>query len=129
MSARICQALWRLAGSGAANLIGPDGDQTKQAEYHKLLAMQLMPARAVDNGLYVFFANQAGDSGNGRFPGLALAVDPSGRLIDEHLPTEGMTVTTVSRKVVAIAKRSASCTCDLIRPEVYDSPMRIGRTT
>ena len=89
-----------VGGSGNANLVSDDGDQTKQAEYHKSLHEKLMRKHAVDTGMYVFYANQAGHSGNGWFPGLSLVVDPRGRLIDEHLPTEGMTVTEVARSAI-----------------------------
>jgi hypothetical protein len=49
---------------------------------------------------------RAGRSGNNWFPGLALAVDPRGRLLDEHLPTEGMTVTEVSKELLANVRAS-----------------------
>ncbi len=90
-----------VGGSGAANLVTDDGDQTKQAQYHKSLHEKLMRKHAIDTGMYVFYANQSGHSGTGWFPGLSLVVDPSGRLIDEHLPTEGMTVTAVSKSAIA----------------------------
>lgn len=98
-----------VGGSGAANLVSDGGDQTKQAEYHKSLHERLMRKHAIDTGMYVFYANQAGHSGNGWFPGLSLAIDPSGRLVDEHLPTEGMTVTVVSKRAIAakLKERSA----------------------
>jgi len=118
-----------VGGSGATHLITPDGDQTRQAEYHKMLTMQLAPARAVDNGMYYFYANQAGTSGLAHFPGLALAVDPFGKLLDEHLPTEGMTVTEISKKTVAAARRSISCTCDQLRPHIYEDPLAVRAAT
>ena len=90
-----------VGGSGAANLVSDDGDQTKQAHYHKSLHEKLMRKHAIDTGMYVFYANQAGHSGSAWFPGLALAVDPGGRLVDEHLPTEGMTVTEISKSAIA----------------------------
>ena len=63
-------------------LVGPDGDQTKQAEHHRALHTKLMRQ--------LFYANQAGKSGPAWFPGLALVTDPHGQLVAEHLPTEGM---------------------------------------
>ena len=90
-----------VGGSGAPNLVSPDGDQTKQAEYHKSLHVKLMRKQATDTGMYVFYANQSGHSGNGWFPGLSLAVDPNGHLVDEHLASEGMTVTEVSKMAIA----------------------------
>ncbi len=97
-----------VGGSGAANLVTSDGDQTRQAEYHKSLHEKLMRRHAVDTGMYVFYANQAGHSGNDWFPGLSLAVDPNGRLVDEHWPTEGMTVTRVSKSTIAEKSKERS---------------------
>ena len=76
-----------VGGSGANEKISNNGDQHEQAEFHKELAMQLLPGRAVDNALHIFYANQSGRSGNAWFPGLCLAIDPNGQLIDEYLPS------------------------------------------
>ncbi len=108
-----------VGGSGGIEKVGTGGDQSDQARYHRELAMQLLPARAVDNALYVFYANQAGCSGRAWFPGLALALDPHGQLIGEHLPDEGMIAVEVSRDVLARARSSSSCTVNKVRPEVY----------
>ena len=77
-----------VGGSGATEKISNNGDQREQAESHKELAMQLLPGRAVDNALHIFYANQSGHSGNAWFPGLCLAIDPSGQLIDEYSQTK-----------------------------------------
>ena len=84
-------------------LVGPDGDQSKQAEHHRALHTKLMRRWSAQSGLYVFYANQAGKSGPAWFPGLVLVTDPQGQLVAEHLPTEGMVVTAVSRGVLAAA--------------------------
>ena len=90
-----------IGGSGRDSLVNKKtGDQTRQAEFHRNLHMKFLPARAADHGLYVFYANQAGRSGNYWYPGLALALDPSGKLVGEHRPTEGMIVTEVSRQLL-----------------------------
>ena len=89
-----------VGGSGNDNLV-INGDQTKQAVYHKSLHEKLMRKHALETGMYVFYANQCGHSGNAWFPGLSLVVDPHGELVDEHLPTEGMTVTKVSKKAIS----------------------------
>ena len=90
-----------IGGSGRDSLVNKKtGDQTRQAEFHRNLHMKFLPARAADHGLYVFYANQAGRSGDYWYPGLALALDPSGKLVGEHRPTEGMIVTDVSRKLL-----------------------------
>ena len=94
-----------VGGSGGANLVSDNGDQTKQAQYHKSLHEKLMRKHAIETGMYVFYANQAGHSGNDWFPGLSLVVDPNGRLIDEHLPTEGMTVTEITKMSIASSSK------------------------
>lgn len=118
--------LLAVGGSGAAGKISADGDQTRQARHHRAMGMQLLPARAVDNGLYVFYANQAGVSGNAQFPGLAFAVDPNGELVAEHLPDEGMIVVEVSREVLAAARSGGCCTVGEVRPDVYGAPVIVG---
>ena len=92
-----------VAGSGMPDLVGPDGDQTKQAEAHRALHVKLMRRWSAQSGLYIFYANQAGKSGKSWFPGLVLVTDPHGQLVAEHLPTEGMVVTEVSRGALASA--------------------------
>ncbi len=92
-----------VAGSGMPELVGPDGDQTKQAEHHRALHTKLMRRWSAQSGMYIFYANQAGKSGPAWFPGLVLVTDPHGQLVAEHLPTEGMVVAEVSRGVLAAA--------------------------
>ena len=92
-----------VAGSGMPELVGPDGDQTKQAEAHRVLHVKLMRRWSAQSGLYIFYANQAGKSGASWFPGLVLVTDPHSQLVAEHLPTEGMVVTPVSRGALAAA--------------------------
>ncbi len=92
-----------VAGSGMPELVGSDGDQTKQAEHHRALHVTLMRQWSAQSGLYIFYANQAGKSGPAWFPGLVLVTDPHGELVAERLPTEGMLVAEVSRGVLATA--------------------------
>ena len=116
-----------LAVGGSGGHPGPEGDQQSQITMHKNLAMQLMPARAVDNALYIFYANQAGHSGaNAQFPGFSLAVNPQGALIDEHLCGEGMTVTEISRTTLDQARRSGAFTAAETRPEIYAAAALVG---
>lgn len=90
-----------IGGSGRDNLVNKTtGDQTKQAEFHRNLHMKFLPARAANSRMYVFYANQAGRSGNYWYPGLALALDPRGQLLGEHRPTEGMIISDISRQVL-----------------------------
>ncbi len=118
--------LLAVGASGRADNVSPDGDQTEQATEHRQLAAQVLPARAVDNALYIFYANQAGKSGNAWFPGLAFAIDPNGQFIDEHAPLEGMIVTEVSRDFIEAARSSGCFTANEARPELYASPQIVG---
>ena len=98
-----------VAGSGMPDLVGPDGDQTKQAEAHRALHVKLLRRWSAQSGLYIYYANQAGRSGPAWFPGLVLVTDPHGQLVAEHLPTEGMVVTEVSRGVLDAACPTGPC--------------------
>ena len=107
--------------SGYAELIGPDGDQTAQNEEHRRSLSRILPARAVDNGMYVVSANQAGRSGHAEFPGLCVAFDPDGASLGHSGPGEGILYVDVSREAVATA-RSGSCAVSHLRPEIYARP-------
>ena len=107
-----------VAGSGMPELVGPDGDQTKQAEHHWALHTKLMSKWSAQSGLYIFYANQAGKSGPSWFPGLVLVTDPHGQLVAEHLPTEGMVLTEVSRDVLA-----AACPTGLEEDDTAEGPV------
>lgn len=114
--------LLAVGASGRNDLVAANGDQTEQAKAHKDLNMKYLSSRAVDNGMYVINANQAGKSGNAWFPGLAQAIDPSGNLIAEHMPNEGMIVVEISREAISEARSSLSCTLSTSRPAVYLEP-------
>tara|TARA_Y100000588_G_scaffold361630_1_gene422626 strand:- start:19777 stop:20649 length:873 start_codon:yes stop_codon:yes gene_type:complete len=119
--------LLAVGASGGSDKVTPEDDQTAQAALHRQLAAQVLPARAIDNGLYVFYANQAGKSGRAWFPGLAFAIDPDGRFIHEHAPDEGMIVTEVSREVIDKARSSGCFTANEARPDVYAAPLIVGK--
>ena len=113
-----------VGSSGDADQMTADGDQSGQARAQIEGTMKLLPARAIDNGMYVFFANQAGHSGNASFPGMCLAVAPDGSLVGEHATgDEGMIVVEVSKEAVEDAKMSARCTVTAVRPDVYSAPI------
>lgn len=51
--------------------------------------MRHLPARAFDNSVYVLACNQTGENGMGlHFSGLAVAIDPSGKIMDKNLSGE-----------------------------------------
>jgi predicted amidohydrolase len=111
--------LLAVAGSGLENLVKADNDQTEQALMHKELSLGRLKTNAEDNGMYIFYANQAGKSGNAWFPGLCMAFDPEGKLIDEHMPDEGMIVTKVCRETIEKARAGMQCTLSYLRQDVY----------
>ena len=59
----------------------PRGSPAEKAESW----MRHLPGRAFDNGLYVVAYNQVGHNRNGfLFPGVAIALNPSGRVMDSY---------------------------------------------
>ncbi len=48
--------------------------------------MRHLPARAFDNSIFVIACNQNGENGNHlKFPGVAIVIDPSGKVVDRHI--------------------------------------------
>ncbi len=66
-----------------------------------------LTARAFDNGVYILACNATGTTAGGlSFPGVALAIDPSGRVIAEHLSEdEGLLVIDLKAKALAGVRR------------------------
>jgi N-carbamoylputrescine amidase len=56
--------------------------------------MRHLPARAYDNGIFIVAVNQLGKNGKGlTFPGNAVILDPSGKILDKRLDdSEGLLV-------------------------------------
>lgn len=83
-----------MAQDGADLILVPHASPRGSAEdkYHSW--MRHLPARAFDNSLFVVAVNQIGASPKGlTYPGVALAVDPSGRLLGRELrEREGLLV-------------------------------------
>jgi N-carbamoylputrescine amidase len=51
--------------------------------------MRHLSARAFDNGIYIVACNQTGDNGQGLFfPGVAVVIDPSGKVMARRLEGE-----------------------------------------
>ncbi len=65
--------------------------------------MRHLSARAFDNAMFVVAVNQTGLNCNGlRFPGLALALDPSGEIIDSDLSgRQGLLLTDLKKSVLS----------------------------
>jgi N-carbamoylputrescine amidase len=71
-----------LALEGAEVLFVPHASPRGTPEEKLQSWMRHLPSRAFDNGLFVVACNQTGGSAEGlSFPGVALALDPTGRLM------------------------------------------------
>lgn len=76
----------RMAMRGADVVFFPHASPRSSAQQKAASWSRHLPARAFDNGIYVVACNQVGDNGVGlNFPGVAMAVDPSGNVIQERL--------------------------------------------
>ena len=85
-------------------LVGPDGDQTKQAEHHRALHTKLM-RQVVGAERPVHLLRQPGrqEWTERGFRGWCSSPIRRASLVAEHLPNEGMVVTEVSRRALAAA--------------------------
>ena len=97
----------------------------KECRAVRRTTMELLPSRAIDNALYIFHTNAAGKSGSHFFPGVALALDPNGKLIGEHL-RQGMLVSEMSRDDWSASRSSNKCTIDVLRRDVYANPLIVS---
>ncbi len=66
-----------------------------------------LPARAFDNGVFVVACNQTGTNGEGlRFPGLAVAIGPSGQILAQDVSgQEGVLYVDLKRADLAAVRR------------------------
>ena len=74
-----------MALRGADFIIIPHASPRGTPEGKKQSWLRHLPSRAFDNALFIVAYNQVGKTKEGlAFPGVALALDPSGRLIKSH---------------------------------------------
>jgi predicted amidohydrolase len=76
----------RMALNGADVIFIPHASPrgTPEDKYHSWL--RHLKARAFDNSVFIVAVNQVGDNGNGlAFPGIAVAISPSGEVMDKKL--------------------------------------------
>ena len=96
----------------------PRGSPAEKAESW----MRHLPSRAFDNGLYVVAYNQVGDNRNGfLFPGVAIALNPSGRVINIYRGYEEKMIFVRLKKEVLAETRNHRMKYFLPnrRPELY----------
>ena len=84
----------RMALDGADVIFMPHASPRSTPQQKFTSWMRHLPARAFDNGLYVIACNQTGNNHSGlEFPGLAVILDPAGRIIKKNTGgTEDMVV-------------------------------------
>lgn len=84
----------RLALKGADAVFFPHASPRGTPEEKFASWMRHLPARAFDNGIFAVACNQAGENGNGlQFPGIAMAIGPSGHVISRDLSgSEGLMI-------------------------------------
>lgn len=76
----------RMATEGADGIFMPHASPRGAAAEKFDSWMRHLPARAFDNGLYVVACNQTGNNQSGlAFPGLAVVLDPAGRIIKKDI--------------------------------------------
>lgn len=87
----------RMALDGAEILFMPHASPRHSAREKLVSWMRHLPGRAFDNSLFIVACNQCGENGTGlEFPGLALALGPSGEVQSRTLTSDGMLVADLS---------------------------------
>ena len=84
--------------------------------------MRHMPARAYDNGIYILACNLSGENKNQLyFPGLSLAINPSGNLISSNITRgESMIIVKIDRDSIDyVRKHKMRYFLPNRRPELY----------
>jgi predicted amidohydrolase len=101
------------ASSGGAS---GESYQDKRARW-----LRYMPARAMDNRVYLVVVNQVGPNGETEFPGVAFVLDPDGNLVAESRPmVEDLLIADLSAETFQARRRNAeSFFPHFRRPEVY----------
>lgn len=114
----------RMALEGADLLFIPHASPHGTPGEKRASWMRHLPARAFDNGLYVVACNPHGENGSGlRFPGIALAIGPDGRVLAEHGGGEGMMVFDFEeRRLAQVRNHPLRYFLPRRRPELYVPP-------
>jgi predicted amidohydrolase len=112
----------RMAMDGADAVFMPHASPGPDSGLKMDSWMRHLPARAYDNGMFVIACNPCGDNGRGlAFPGVALAIDPLGRIIQsytgdyEHL----MIVDLKSEMLDSVRNHKMRYFLPNRRPEIY----------
>jgi N-carbamoylputrescine amidase len=114
----------RMAINGAEAVFFPHASPRNSARQKAASWMRHLPARAFDNGIYVVACNQVGDNEVGlTFPGVAVAIDPCGNLLQERLTeSDAMMVVDLDAEVLqAVRSHPMRYFLPHRRPELYRS--------
>jgi N-carbamoylputrescine amidase len=114
----------RMAMKGAEAVFFPHASPRNSARQKAASWMRHLPARAFDNGIYVVACNQVGDNEAGlNFPGVAVAIDPSGNLLQERLAesAEMMVLDLDGAALQAVRSHPMRYFLPHRRPELYRS--------
>lgn len=97
-----------MAAKGAEVLFLPHASPRGSTREKHQSWLRHLPARAYDNSLFALACNQTGENGAGlTFPGLAVAIGPSGRVIKQDLSgDEGILVVDLLEKDFAAVRKS-----------------------
>jgi N-carbamoylputrescine amidase len=112
----------RMALEGADVIFMPHASPRGNSQEKLTSWMRHLTARAFDNGLFVVACNQTGDNGHGlQFPGLALALDPIGNIMNEYAgPTETiLIVDLMAAELEAVRSHRMRYFLPNRRPEIY----------
>ncbi|MEJ2723236.1 MAG: nitrilase-related carbon-nitrogen hydrolase [Deltaproteobacteria bacterium] len=111
-----------MALRGAEIIFFPHASPRGEPEEKMESWMRHLPSRAFDNGLFLVACNQVGKSGEGlSFPGVALALNPAGRVMEAYCGhREEMILVKLSRDVLEeIRKHRMKYFLPNRRPELY----------
>ncbi|WP_066270809.1 carbon-nitrogen hydrolase family protein [Hydrogenophaga palleronii] len=102
-----------LALQGADAILVPTANMVEYDEVPQLL----LPARALENRVFVAYANACGSEGGTTYGGLSTVCDAMGRLLAQAARTEALEIVTLSRSAL-LADRAGSQLKDR-RPDLY----------
>jgi len=112
----------RIALDGADIIFMPHASPRKTPQEKLQSWLRHLTARAYDNGVFIIACNQTGRNGKGlEFPGLAVAIDPSGDILDTSLRAdEGLMIVDLKASLLKnVRNHRMKYFLPDRRPEVY----------
>jgi len=105
--------------AGAELILAP----TALMEPYGFVAETLIPARAIENQVYIAYANRCGSEGNINYCGQSCIVAPNGRLLAQAAKGQEMLIAELHRETIGETRRENPYLQDR-RPELYVSSVR-----